>query len=122
VFRRTKFFEGKGEQLPDVWWMRPDGRRMTRRDWDNTDARAIGVFLNGDELGWETKRGQEVRDDSFLLLFNAHFEDISFRLPARRFATRWEQVLSTGRCDFERLVPGAEVAVERRSIAVFRRA
>ena len=34
VFRRTKFFEGKGEQLPDVWWMRPDGRRMTRRDWE----------------------------------------------------------------------------------------
>ena len=50
VFRRTKFFEGKGEQLPDVWWMRPDGRRMTRRDWDNGESRAIGVFLNGDEL------------------------------------------------------------------------
>ena len=23
VFRRTKFFDGTGEQLPDVWWMRP---------------------------------------------------------------------------------------------------
>jgi glycogen operon protein len=122
VFRRTKFFGGKGEQLPDVWWMRPDGRRMTRRDWENTESRAIGVFLNGDELGAETRRGEEVRDDSFLLLFNAHFEDVTFRLPARRFGTRWEEILCTGRCDRDRLVPGADVTVESRSISIFRRA
>jgi glycogen operon protein len=122
VFRRTKFFEGKGEQLPDVWWMRPDGRRMTRRDWDNTESRAIGVFLNGDELNTQTATGDEVRDDTFLMLFNAHFEDISFRLPARRFGTRWELVLTTGRCESERFAPGADVEVEARSIAVFRRA
>jgi isoamylase len=122
VFRRTKFFEGKGEQLPDVWWMRPDGRRMTRRDWDNTESRAIGVFLNGDELNTQTATGEEVRDDTFLMLFNAHFEDIAFRLPARRFGTRWDLVLSTGRCESERFAPGADAEVEARSIAVFRRA
>ncbi|MFL5962393.1 MAG: glycogen debranching protein GlgX [Gaiellaceae bacterium] len=121
VFRRTKFFEGKGEQLPDVWWMRPDGRRMTRRDWDNTESRAIGVFLNGEELKAETKDGEEVRDESFLLLFNAHFEDITFRLPARRFGAHWDEVLTTGRFEGDRLVPGADVLVETRSVAVLRR-
>jgi isoamylase len=121
VFRRTKFFEGKGERLPDVWWMRPDGRRMTRRDWDNTESRAIGVFLNGEELNAETKDGEEVRDDSFLLLFNAHFEDITFRLPARRFGAHWEVVLTTGRFAGTRLAPGADVVVELRSIAVLQR-
>jgi glycogen operon protein len=121
VFRRTKFFEGKGEVLPDVWWMRPDGRRMTRRDWDNLESRAIGVFLNGEELNAETARGSEVRDDSFLLLFNAHFEEIAFRLPARRFGTRWEVELSTGACECDRLAPGGEVKVESRSLAVLRR-
>ncbi|HEX4679118.1 MAG TPA: glycogen debranching protein GlgX [Gaiellaceae bacterium] len=121
VFRRTKFFEGKGERLPDVWWMRPDGRRMTRRDWDNTESRAIGVFLNGEELKAETKDGEEVRDESFLLLFNAHFEDITFRLPARRFGAHWEVVLTTGWIEGERLAPGADVTVETRSIAVLRR-
>jgi glycogen operon protein len=122
VFRRTRFFEGRGELLPDVWWMRPDGRRMTRRDWDNLESRAIGVFLNGDELQAETRRGEEVRDDSFLILFNAHFDEIAFRLPARRFGTRWEIVISTGRCEAERLTPGREVLVESRSLAVLRRA
>ena len=121
VFRRTKFFEGKGEQLPDVWWMRPDGRRMTRRDWENGDARAIGAFLNGDELASETRRGEPVRDDSFLLLFNAHHEDVGFRLPARRFGTRWEVELATGRLDGDRLSPGADVTVESRSAVLFRR-
>jgi isoamylase len=122
VFRRTTFFEGKGEVLPDVWWMRPDGRRMTRRDWDNLESRAIGVFLNGDELHRETSRGQEVRDDSFLLLFNAFFEEIPFRLPARRFGTRWDVVLATGDWSGDRLVSGAEVTIESRSLAVLRRA
>ena len=36
--------------LPDVWWFRPDGRRMTRRDWDGPGGPALGVFLNGDEI------------------------------------------------------------------------
>jgi glycogen operon protein len=122
AFRRTSFLEGRGEQLPDVWWMRPDGRRMTRRDWDDNGARAIGVFLNGDELDTLTSRGERVRDDSFLMLFNAHYEDVAFRLPARRFGTRWERELATGRCDADRLVPGATVTVESRSLALLRRA
>ena len=76
--------------------MRPDGRRMTRRDWDDGGSRAIGVFLNGDELGSETPHGEQLRDDSFLMLFNAHFEQVEFRLPARRFGTHWELELATG--------------------------
>ena len=84
-------------------------------------SRAIGVFLNGDELGSETPHGEPLRDDSFLMLFNAHFEQVEFRLPARRFGTRWELELATGTCEFQELVPGASVLVESRSVAVFRR-
>jgi isoamylase len=121
VCRRTRFFTGTGEHLPDVWWMRPDGRRMTRRDWDDGLIPAIGVFLNGDELGSDTAQGAPLRDDSFLMLFNAHFEQVEFRLPARRFATRWELELATGACEFGQLAPGAPVTIESRSLAVFRR-
>ena len=34
VFRRTTFFAGDTDEggLPDVFWFRPDGRRMTRRE------------------------------------------------------------------------------------------
>jgi glycogen operon protein len=126
VFRRTHFFEGSGKDLPDVWWMRPDGRKMTQRDWRNGVGRAIGVFLNGDELGAKTKQGEELRDDSFLLLFNAHHEAVTFRLPTRRFGTRWTLELSTLDPELEEgahsWVPREEVSIEPRSIMVLRRA
>ncbi len=102
--------------------MRPDGRRMTRKDWDNTETRAIGVFLNGDELQAETRSGEEVRDDSFLVLFNAFFDDVTFRLPARRLGLRWKLELKTGEFGADRLAPGSEVVVESRSLVVLRRA
>jgi glycogen operon protein len=125
VFRRTRFFKGRGADLPDVWWMRPDGRKMTQRDWRNAEGRAIAVFLNGDELGHDTARGESLRDDSFLLLFNAHHERLSFRLPTRRFGARWRFELSTADPEAE---AGAgtwsardELEVESRSIVVLRR-
>jgi isoamylase len=125
VFRRTQFFEGSGDDLPDVWWMRPDGRKMTQRDWRNGEARAIGVFLNGDELRTKTKQGEEVRDESFLLLFNAHHEPVTFRLPTRRFGTRWKLELSTAEPDLEEgsrsWGPREETEVESRSILILRR-
>jgi isoamylase len=125
VFRRTQFFEGSGKDLPDVWWMRPDGRKMTQRDWRNDEARAIGVFLNGDELRAMTKQGEEVRDESFLLLFNAHHEPVTFRLPPRRFGRRWTLELSTLEPELEEGArswgPREEISIESRSILVLRR-
>jgi len=125
VFRRTSFFAGSGADLPDVWWMRPDGRKMTQRDWRNPEGRAIGVFLNGDELRMKTRQNQDVHDESFLLLFNAHHEAVTFRLPTRRFGARWKLELSTVEPAAEE---GArswtardEVEVESRSVLVLRR-
>jgi glycogen operon protein len=126
VFRRTRFFAGSGADLPDVWWMRPDGRKMTQRDWRNPEARAIGVFLNGDELDMTTPSGDELRDESFLVLFNAHHESMTFRMPTRRFGSRWTLELSTAEPELERDARAwsarAEVNVESRSILLLRRA
>jgi isoamylase len=125
VFRRNRFFAGSGEDLPDVWWMRPDGRKMTQRDWRNPEARAIGVFLNGDELHTTTQSGAELQDESFLLLFNAHHESMTFRLPTRRFGTRWKLELSTAEPELEEgtrsWAARDEVTVESRSILALRR-
>ncbi len=71
--------------LPDAWWFRPDGRRMTQRDWEHDDLHHVGLFLNGEEFPYLDARGERIDDDSFLLLFNAHHEDIEFTLPNARF-------------------------------------
>jgi isoamylase len=125
IFRRNRFFKGSGKDLPDVWWMRPDGRKMTQRDWKNPEARTIGVFLNGDELDTTTTHGEELRDDSFLLLFNAHHEAVTFRLPTRRFGARWLLELTTAEpglpADSGTWSARDEVPVLARSIVVLRR-
>ena len=99
VFRRSTFLTGRetrGSGLPDVWWFRPDGRRMTQRDWQRPDSRVLGVFLNGREIPSRAEHGEEIVDDSFLLLFNAELEPVTFTLPTRRFGASWELELATG--------------------------
>jgi glycogen operon protein len=98
VFHRQRFLEGRermGSGAPDVWWFRPDGRRMTQADWRRGDAHILGVFLNGREIPTPGPDGQPVVDDSFLLLFNAWEGPVVFTLPPRRFGRRWSLVVST---------------------------
>ncbi|HST26085.1 MAG TPA: hypothetical protein VLJ76_08835, partial [Gaiellaceae bacterium] len=128
TFRRRAFLTGggAGSGLPDVWWFRPDGRKMTQRDWGRSEARTIGVFLNGEEIPTLSPRGELVRDDSFFLLFNGHYEPITFHLPTRRFGLRWEVVLSTADGGFVEsgpVVPArGEITLDARSVVVLRRA
>jgi isoamylase len=126
VFRRRYFLQGTsvdGSGLPDVWWFRPDGRRMTRRDWEDGERRTLGMFLNGDELDETTSRGERIADESFLLLFNAHYERVTFQLPARRFGTRWKLELSTAEphADEHSFAAREPVELESRSLLVLRR-
>jgi glycogen operon protein len=127
TFRRESFLTGtehSGSGLPDAWWCRADGRRMTNADWQDGD-RALGLFLNGLEIRDVGERGQEITDDSFLLLFNGNHEDRVFVLPRRRYGTRWTLALSTadpwsapGEATFG---AGTELTLVSHSILVLRR-
>jgi glycogen operon protein len=128
VFRRERFLEGKevgASGLPDVWWFRPDGRKMTNRDWQDGGARVLGVFLNGIHITGQTRTGEPIEDDSFLLLFNAYHEDMRFTLPVRRFGAAWTHELCTFDPSTEagsgRFGARSELTVSARSIKVLRR-
>jgi glycogen operon protein len=125
VFRRAQFLTGAsplGSGLPDSWWFRPDGRRMARRDWAS-ERGAVGLFLNGDEIPTRTREGDAVHDDSFLVIFNAHPEAVTFLLPPRRFGARWQLELSTAAPSAQPAVHPArsEVTLEPRSLLLLRR-
>jgi isoamylase len=125
IFRRARYFQGReimGSGLPDIWWFRPDGRRMARRDWRSPDVRVLGAFLNGKELEPQGWRGEPVVDDDFVLLFNANGDRVDFTLPPRRFGRRWELVLATADPDAGEAIHPARglVPLEPRSVAVLK--
>jgi isoamylase len=93
VFRRRQYLHGteeEGSGLPDVWWFRADGRRMTKTDWEDGGARLLGMFLNGEEIATPGQHGERIVDDSFVLLLNAGHEDVDFTLPPERFGAEWQ--------------------------------
>jgi glycogen operon protein len=125
VLHRRDFLSGQetGSGLPDVWWFRADGRKMAQRDWSRGDALTLGVFLNGQEIPTPGPHGEPLGDDSFLILFNAWHEAITFKLPARRFGLRWAVELSTAEPNGNGTLyaPRQEVSIEGRSLLLLRR-
>ena len=128
VFRRSAFLTGEsrhGSGAPDVWWFRPDGRRMTQADWSRGDAFALGAFLNGAEIPTLARDGEAVSDESFLVLFNAWREPVTFVLPPTRFGRRWAHELSTAAPELPAngttLPARAAVSVPDRALTVLRR-
>jgi glycogen operon protein len=124
AFRRRRWFQGRpihGEELTDIAWFRPDGNQMTDADWRNGYAKSLAVFLNGEEITSPDPRGRRVQDDSFFILFNAHFEPIRFSLPRGGYGQRWMRVLDTADPLPRFYRAGGQVPVSDRSLAVLRK-
>ena len=126
VFRRQKFFQGRrirGAEVKDITWLRPDGAEMTDEEWHHSFARCLGVLLAGDAIGEFDRRGELIRDDNFLLLINAHYEDIPFTVPPLPPVARWEVLIDTsqpGGMHAERQYhyPGEQYPLKARSLVL----
>ncbi len=98
AFRRRRFFQGrdiKGAQVKDIVWLRPDGQEMTDEEWKQSFARCLGVLLSGEAAGEIDDHGQTIRDSNFVLLLNAHHEQIPFVLPPRTSNSSWLALIDT---------------------------
>jgi glycogen operon protein len=88
AFRRRDFLTGAtvpGNGLKDVYWLAPEGREMTTKDWSEGLRRTLGM-----QLGNDARDGQR-----FLILLNAAPEAVLFHL-AKYPDGRWVQVFDTG--------------------------
>ena len=132
VFRRRRFFAGGplGDDHSaerDIAWMVPSGKLMTQEDWNFQFGKSLMVYLNGDAIPAPDSRGNKIVDDSFLLIFNAHYEAIEYTLPDARFGKNWKLIVDTMEetgypLDEQIVHAGGTISVPSRSTMVFKQA
>jgi len=122
TFRRSDFFGGRhGDLTHGVRWLHPDGFDMSESQWHDPQARCVGMFIDGAALPDTDRRGQRLADDHFLLLFNAHHEELGFLLPDLRIDLPWRACIDTFSAGAAlRLSPpgGSRYPLRARSMAV----
>ncbi|MGI8890997.1 MAG: glycogen debranching protein GlgX [Chthoniobacterales bacterium] len=122
VFRRPKFFQGRrirGSEIRDVMWFNPGGNEMTDTEWNSPFVRCLGMLLSGDTIDVQTFQGEPIRDDTFLLLINAHHAELAFVLPGQK-EVEWELLLDTASAEGfhsepQKRVSGDEVEIQGRA-------
>ena len=125
VFRRRNFFQGraiKGVGIKDILWLRPDGREMTDLEWNQEHAKTLGVFLSGSAVDEIDERGQLITDENFVVLMNAHHEEVPFSLPTVASGMAWIALIDTAcesaRCPSTAYEAMTTYALQPRSMVV----
>ena len=124
VFKREQFTSCLNPQKGNpIHWCKPNGLYMSDGDWHKSYIRCLGLMLLGNDLQEYDARGKKLVDDSFLFLFNAHWEPIPFILPHGAGKTGWQLVFDTSkdRRDLRRQVLRAKQAysLKPRSLVLF---
>jgi glycogen operon protein len=99
---------------------------MTQRDWEQATCTTSGCSSTARSSRISTCAVERIEDDSFLLLFNAHYEDIEFRLPNARYGASWDsravQLGAGGRAGAWNVAARGTVRLIARSVVVLMQA
>lgn len=98
AFSRKRWFKGRVMEdsgLKDIDWFLPSGKSMTQENWNHDFAKSLAVYLNGRGLRTTDAKGERIIDDDFYIIFNAHFEALQYKLPPRKYGTKWLKVIDT---------------------------
>jgi isoamylase len=125
IFCRTRWFKGeklKGGKVEDIAWFLPEGTAMSEENWNHDFAKSLAVFLNGSGVNAHTYEYEPIVDDSFYLIFNAHFEALEFVFPAEEYGHEWTKIIDTAAGatvkDSGTFKSGTSIQVEGRSAIV----
>ncbi|NTV86340.1 MAG: glycogen debranching protein GlgX [Burkholderiaceae bacterium] len=124
AFRRRSYFQdhSRREGEKNILWFDPHGLEMGADEWNQGFARCLGMYLLGDAIGEADEQGRHVVDDDFILLINAHHEEIPFVLPGFQAHARWQLALDTSRsssaAEDRRFASGDIFPLQGRSLAL----
>jgi glycogen operon protein len=124
ILHKRKFFQGRpirGLGIKDIMWLKPDGNEMNDDEWNNAHAKTLGMFLAGKGLQDMDEEGRYLHDSDFLIFFNAHHEDIDFKVPElNEFKQKYYLFVDTSNGeDLKYVCSGDTYKVKARSISVF---
>jgi len=122
--RRRKYFVDRtiaDPDAPDLVWVRPDGHEMEGVDWNQSWSRAVGLFMNGATIGDTDAGGNELRDDSFLLLLNAAQDGVEFTLPSLGGGSAWTRLIDTSAAAQCEAPVGASLILGGRTLTLLRK-
>jgi len=98
VFCRRRWFSGKlikGIGLEDISWFLPNGDEMSDENWNHDFAKSLAVFLNGRGIPTLGENGEQIVDDNFYVIFNAHDQPLDFKLPSTKYGLIWTKLLDS---------------------------
>ena len=120
VLHRRRFFSGRMpgdpvDKIPQAEWFDHTGSIMDMADWQNTHAFSVMIYLNGSDIPEVDWYGNQMVDNDFILIFNAHYEPIQFTLPDERYGKKWKLVVDTHNPDGPELNYAAGFAITAQS-------
>jgi isoamylase len=127
ALRQPEFFDGRTTPTgrPDLIWLRPDGQEQQEPDWEDTERRTLGMWIDGSNSQSRTREGELLTDHSWLLLMHAGDEPVDVVLPGVEFGESFEPTLDTTTRDglpasVEPVPAGGSLRLEARSLLLLK--
>ena len=92
-FQETALVQGQFRLKVQAWktlrGFFPKAIEMTEENWSHDFAKSLAIFLNGEGIRTVGPKGERTVDNSFYVMFNAHYEGLDFKLPQRKYGSKW---------------------------------
>ncbi len=98
VLHRPRYLHGQhvsSEGVKDVTWVSPDGGEMRPHQWADSNARCVGMMLNGRAGAFVDAEGNSMDDAVLMVVVNSGQESVPFMLPTVPAHNSWRTLLDT---------------------------
>jgi len=124
VFRRRRHLRGASQSgVKDITWYFSEGREPQPHEWNDKGRQSLGWIMDGNAIEELSATGTKITGETLLVLLNAHFNDIKFKLPPHPSGKVWQLTLSTDRQLSPKygtiFNPGEEFHMQDHTVSIF---
>jgi isoamylase len=123
ILQRGRFLKSELNEalrVKEITWINASGVEMQQDDWGDRNMRCFGMLLDGRAPRTGIKR--VASDPTLLLIMNAYYEAVKFRIPEVAGGSHWRCFIDTNdpeRDELSLFRTGHEYVVTGRSLIVF---